>query len=124
LRRAQQKTASRQQRQLNPASSLNGILLAFTHYLEKPYPNNISPRRRGIKTMKKATKAIIPGLTEEETKILHRVKQRAHRLDLCLFNCCGIRFGWGAAVGMIPVYVQSLMHSCPRIVNLPTVLEM
>jgi hypothetical protein len=44
-----------------------------------------------------------PGLTAEESEILSMVKRRAYRLDLCLCNCCGIRFGWGAVVGMIPM---------------------
>jgi len=70
---------------------------------EDPYFETVPATRLGIiKTTKKKRKALPPGLTEEEAKILTKVKRRAYRLDLCLFNCCGTRFGWGAVVGIIP----------------------
>jgi hypothetical protein len=46
-----------------------------------------------IKTTKEKRKALPPGLTDEKTKILIKVKRRAYQLDLYLFNCCGTRFG-------------------------------
>lgn len=61
-----------------------------------------------IKTTKTKRKALPPGLTGEETKILTKVKRRAHQLDLSLFNCCGIRFGWGAVVGIVPLVGDAL----------------
>jgi hypothetical protein len=64
---------------------------------------NLSRTRLGVKAMKKATKTMPSGLRANEIEILSRVKKRAYRLDVCLFNRCGIRFGWGAAVGIIPV---------------------
>jgi hypothetical protein len=70
---------------------------------EDPYFETVPATRLGvIKTTKKKRKALPPGLTDEEAKILTKVKRRAYRLDLCLFNCCGTRFGWGAVVGIVP----------------------
>jgi hypothetical protein len=50
-------------------------------------------RKRGFPT----------GLTPNDTSILKKVRRRAYRLDMSLFNCCGIRFGWSAVIGIIPV---------------------
>jgi hypothetical protein len=70
---------------------------------EDPYFETVPATRLGvIKTSKKKRKALPPGLTDEEAKVLTKVKRRAYRLDLCLFNCCGTRFGWGAVVGIVP----------------------
>lgn len=50
-------------------------------------------RKRGFPT----------GLTPNDTSILKKVRRRAYRLDMSLFNCCGIRFGWSSVIGIIPV---------------------
>lgn len=64
----------------------------------------------GKKTQKRR-KAIPPGLSEKDAKILTQVKRRAYRLDYALFNLCGIRFGWGSVIGLVPLYVDPL-HIC------------
>ncbi|KAL5598807.1 hypothetical protein BROUX41_003859 [Berkeleyomyces rouxiae] len=64
-----------------PATRLNGK------------PNGKTVRRK---------KAIPPGLSEHDAKVLTKVKRRAYRLDMCLCNCCGIRFGWSSVIGLIP----------------------
>jgi hypothetical protein len=73
---------------------------------EDPYfeqvPASRLHRAFGKKT-KKARKAIPPGLSKNDAKVLNKVKRRAYRLDLCLFNFCGIRFGWGSVIGLFPV---------------------
>ncbi|KAL6359522.1 hypothetical protein LRP88_06943 [Fusarium phalaenopsidis] len=51
---------------------------------------------------KKRKKALPPGISEHDGKVLTKVKRRAYRLDLALFSCCGVRFGWGSALGLIP----------------------
>lgn len=61
-----------------------------------------------IKSTKRKMKALPPGLTDGEAKVLTKVKRRAYQLDLCLFNCCGIRFGWGAVVGIVPLVGDAL----------------
>jgi len=51
---------------------------------------------------KKRRKALPPGISEHDAKILTKVKRRAYRLDMSLFNCCGLRFGWSSVIGIIP----------------------
>ncbi|PWY67166.1 PH domain protein [Aspergillus heteromorphus CBS 117.55] len=72
---------------------------------EDPYfeqvPASRLNRAFGKKTQKRR-KAIPPGLSENDSKVLTQVKRRAYRLDLCLFSLCGIRFGWGSVIGLFP----------------------
>jgi len=70
---------------------------------QDPYFETVPATRLGIHTTKKKRKALPPGLTDEEARILTKVKRRAYRLDLALFNFCGTRFGWGSVIGIIPV---------------------
>jgi len=58
------------------------------------------PKRPGkVKKVKKQIPAYIP---EHDAMILARVRKAAYRLDMCLFNFLGIRFGWEAVIGLIP----------------------
>lgn len=59
-------------------------------------------RTFGKKTQKR-WKAIPPGLSDNDAKVLTNVKRRAYRLDYSLFSLCGIRFGWGSVIALIPV---------------------
>jgi len=43
-----------------------------------------------------------PGLSARDAKILRKVKFRAHHLDKG-FKICGMRFGWTAVIGLVPV---------------------
>jgi len=52
--------------------------------------------------VKKRRKALPPGLSQNDEKVLTKVKRRAYRLDMCLWNCCGIRFGWSSVIGIVP----------------------
>jgi len=58
--------------------------------------------RPSSKKTKKRRKALPPGITEHDGKVLTKVKRRAYRLDMSLFSCCGIRFGWSSLIGIIP----------------------
>lgn len=69
---------------------------------EDPYFDTVPATRLGFNTTKKRKKALPPGLTPQEEKILNKAKRRAYRLDLCLFSLCGIKFGWGSVIGLIP----------------------
>jgi len=69
---------------------------------EDPYFETVPATRLGFKTTKKRKKALPPGLTPQEEKILNKVKKRAYRLDLCLFSLCGLKFGWSSVIGLIP----------------------
>ncbi|GIC89238.1 DUF4112 domain-containing protein [Aspergillus udagawae] len=72
---------------------------------EDPYFEEVPASRLyrafGKKTQRKR-KAIPPGLSENDQRVLTQVKRRAYRLDYCLFNLCGIRFGWGSVIALIP----------------------
>ncbi|KAJ5152303.1 hypothetical protein N7492_010598 [Penicillium capsulatum] len=72
---------------------------------EDPYFEEVPASRLGRamgKKTQKRRKAHPPGLSEHDSKILTQVKRRAYRLDYCLFNLCGIRFGWGSVIGLVP----------------------
>jgi len=69
---------------------------------EDPYFETVPATRLGMKTTKKRKRALPPGLTPQEEKILTKAKKRAYRLDLCLFSLCGLRFGWSSVIGFIP----------------------
>ncbi|KAI5460035.1 hypothetical protein BGZ63DRAFT_415449 [Mariannaea sp. PMI_226] len=58
--------------------------------------------------VKKRKKALPPGISEHDAKVLTKVKRRAYRLDLSLFNCCGIRFGWSSAIALVPAIGDAL----------------
>ncbi|KAM5345537.1 hypothetical protein ACJ41O_011398 [Fusarium nematophilum] len=82
---------------------------------------------------KKRKKALPPGISQHDGKVLTKVKRRAYRLDLALFSCCGIRFGWGSAIGLIPAVGDVLdmlmalivMRTCTQIEGgLPTGVKM
>jgi hypothetical protein len=61
--------------------------------------------RNGHETGKTKTRkrGFPEGLTNNDLKILKKVRKRAYRLDMSLFNCCGIRFGWSSVIGFLPV---------------------
>ncbi|KAJ3008924.1 hypothetical protein NUW54_g2971 [Trametes sanguinea] len=46
-------------------------------------------------------RAVPPGLSERDAKILKSVQRRAHYLDKG-FSLCGLRFGWTFVIGIIP----------------------
>ncbi|OJK01712.1 hypothetical protein ASPACDRAFT_41975 [Aspergillus aculeatus ATCC 16872] len=72
---------------------------------EDPYFEEVPASRLGRafgKKTQKRRKAIPPGLSDHDQKVLTQVKRRAYRLDYSLFNLCGLRFGWGSVIGLIP----------------------
>ncbi|KAE8414199.1 hypothetical protein BDV36DRAFT_12031 [Aspergillus pseudocaelatus] len=103
---------------------------------EDPYfeevPASRLHRAFGKKTQKRR-KAVPPGLSENDQKVLTQVKRRAYRLDLCLFSLCGIRFGWGSVIGLVPFAGDAVdaalaimvVNTCDKIDGgLPTRLRM
>ncbi|OBT61354.1 hypothetical protein VE03_09313 [Pseudogymnoascus sp. 23342-1-I1] len=78
---------------------------------EDPYFESVPATRLNGKPsgkMKKVRKALPPGISEHDGKVLTKVKRRAYRLDMSLFNCCGIRFGWSSVIGIIPGFGDAL----------------
>ncbi|KAL1894919.1 hypothetical protein Sste5346_005606 [Sporothrix stenoceras] len=53
--------------------------------------------------VKKQKKGIPAILSHNDGKVLKKVRKQAFRLDMSLFNCCGIRFGWSSVIGIFPV---------------------
>jgi len=53
-------------------------------------------------TVHASQRALPPGLSARDAKILKSVQRRAHYLDKG-FSICGIRFGWTFIIGLIPV---------------------
>lgn len=41
-------------------------------------------------------------IPEHDANILARSRKTAYRLDCCLFNLLGIRFGWSSVIGLVP----------------------
>ncbi|KAL2075574.1 hypothetical protein VTL71DRAFT_517 [Oculimacula yallundae] len=73
---------------------------------EDPYFETVpATRLDGRPSSKKTTKrrkALPPGISAHDAQVLTKVKRRAYRLDMSLFNCMGIRFGWSSVIGIIP----------------------
>lgn len=71
---------------------------------EDIYFESVPAKRLGVfNTTKKRAKATPAGLSDHDAQVLTKVKRRAYRLDMCLFNLCGIRFGWSSVIGIVPV---------------------
>ncbi|KAI1007673.1 hypothetical protein K3495_g556 [Podosphaera aphanis] len=58
--------------------------------------------RPSRKKVKKRRKALPPGISPHDGKVLTKVKRRAYRLDMSLFSFLGVRFGWSSVIGLIP----------------------
>lgn len=65
----------------------------------------VNPRTGKKKKVKKQVPDYIP---EQDALILAKVRSRAYKLDMCLFNFLGIRFGWSSVVGIIPMIGDAL----------------
>lgn len=73
---------------------------------EDPYFESVPATRLdgrpSSKKTKKRRKALPPGISEHDGKVLTKVKRRAYRLDMSLFSFLGVRFGWSSVIGIIP----------------------
>lgn len=59
-----------------------------------------NPRKPGkLKKVKKQVPAYIPS---HDADILAKARKRAYKLDFCLFNFMGFRFGWSSVIGLVP----------------------
>jgi len=66
-----------------------------------PHPNK--PGK--LKKVKKQIPAYIP---TEDANILAKARKRAYKLDFCLFNFMGFRFGWSSVIGLVPAIGDGL----------------
>ncbi|KAH7313290.1 hypothetical protein B0I35DRAFT_479990 [Stachybotrys elegans] len=72
---------------------------------EDPYFEQVPASRLDGKPsgkVKRRRKALPPGISEHDGRVLTKVKRRAYRLDMCLFSFMGIKFGWGSVIGIVP----------------------
>ncbi|KAH0559837.1 hypothetical protein GP486_003646 [Trichoglossum hirsutum] len=72
---------------------------------EDPYFETVPATRlkgKRNKKGKKLPKATPPGISAHDAKVLTKVKRRAYRLDMGLFNFLGVQFGWGSVIGIVP----------------------
>lgn len=88
-------------------SLLPGLATADADDRQDPYFEQVPATRLNGKPsttkFKKVRKALPPGLSEHDGQVLTKVKRRAYRLDCALFTFLGIKFGWGSAIGLIPL---------------------
>ncbi|KAI1908450.1 hypothetical protein LOZ53_004224 [Ophidiomyces ophidiicola] len=76
---------------------------------EDPYFEQVKATNLlGRPTTKKRRRAAPEGISEHDVKVLTKVKRRAYRLDLALCNFCGIKFGWGSVIGLVPAIGDAL----------------
>ncbi|RDA93349.1 hypothetical protein CP533_0337 [Ophiocordyceps camponoti-saundersi (nom. inval.)] len=77
---------------------------------EDPYFETVPATRLGKPTgkYKKRKKALPPGISDHDAKILNKVKRRAYRLDLALCSFLGIRFGWSSVIALVPAIGDAL----------------
>lgn len=71
-------------------------------YFETVPATRLDGRPSSSGKTKRRRKALPVGISEHDGKVLTKVKRRAYRLDMGLFNCCGIKFGWGSVIGLVP----------------------
>ncbi|KAI6038537.1 hypothetical protein EDC04DRAFT_2693964 [Pisolithus marmoratus] len=80
----------------------------FAKHIEQYAPEDpmyeVYTDERGRQKRKK--RAIPPGLSPRDAKILKSVQRRAHYLDKS-FSVCGLRFGWTVIIGLVPVVGDS-----------------
>lgn len=71
------------------------------YYVEIPHPTK--PNK--TKKVKRQIPAYIP---QEDAEILARARKTAYRLDYCLFNFLGFRFGWSSVIALVPAIGDAL----------------
>ncbi|EHK99508.1 PH-containing protein [Glarea lozoyensis ATCC 20868] len=77
---------------------------------EDPYFESVPATRidgKQSKKMKKMPKALPPGISEHDGKVLTKVKRRAYRLDSG-WSLLGMRVGWSSVIGIIPFVGDAL----------------
>jgi len=73
----------------------------LTNDVQDPYFARIEvPGKPG--KFKKVKKQVPDYIPEHDAVILAKMRSRSYKLDMCLFNLMGIRFGWSSVVGIIP----------------------
>jgi hypothetical protein len=66
------------------------------YYEDRPHPTKPGKTKK----VKKQVPGYIP---TKDAEILAKSRKRAYKLDYCLFNFLGFRFGWSSVIGLVPV---------------------
>ncbi|KAF2705968.1 hypothetical protein K504DRAFT_387071 [Pleomassaria siparia CBS 279.74] len=66
------------------------------------------PNPRNPSKLKKVKKQIPAYIPSHDADILAKARKRAYKLDFCLFNFLGFRFGWSSVIGIVPVVGDGL----------------
>jgi hypothetical protein len=76
-------------------------LRALANPSQDPFYQMIpNPKKPGkFKKVKKQIPSYIP---THDAEILAKARKRAYKLDFCLFNFLGFRFGWSSVIGLVP----------------------
>lgn len=85
---------------LPPFSFLNTNMTKDPFYEEVAVYGRDGRPTGKVKQQKKGIPAI---LSQHDGTVLKKVRRRAYRMDMSLFNCFGIRFGWSSVIGIVPV---------------------
>ncbi|KAF2800194.1 hypothetical protein K505DRAFT_413117 [Melanomma pulvis-pyrius CBS 109.77] len=72
--------------------------------VESPYDPfyEMIPHPRKAGKFKKVKKQIPSYIPAHDADILAKARKRAYKLDFCLFNFLGFRFGWSSVIGLVP----------------------
>ncbi|KAG6005485.1 hypothetical protein E4U21_007879 [Claviceps maximensis] len=73
--------------------------------LKDPYYETVpgvQPNGKPTGKQVKQKRALPPGLSKHDAKVLMKVRRRVHRLDWSLFTIFGVGFGWSTVIGIIP----------------------
>ena len=82
--------------------SLTSFKDPMANFIQDPYFETVPATRLGFKTKKKLPRALPPGLTAKEEKVLVKAKRRAYKIDMALGSFLGTKIGYGAVIGIIP----------------------
>lgn len=76
---------------------------------ENPYKHMVPVQKNGKIKMKEDERPAPPGLSENDKEILRHVRRKAYNWDQKFHCCCfGMRFGWSAILGLIPLIGDGL----------------
>lgn len=80
----------------------------MTKYKEKKVESDYDPFYEMVPNpkkpgkMKKVKKQVPAWIPTHDADILARARKSAYKLDFCLFNFLGFRFGWSSVIGLVP----------------------
>ncbi|KAG5980494.1 hypothetical protein E4U55_003970 [Claviceps digitariae] len=93
------KTAARKLLGKQLQDKFGQVVLKDPYYETVP---GVQPNGKPTGKQVKQKRALPPGLSEHDAKVLMKVRRRVHHLDWSLFTIFGVGFGWSTVIGIIP----------------------